>query len=306
MKAVGEQYAIIDLGSNTFHLLIISIPSAANGFKTLYKSRAYVKLASGGKTYIDATAWQNAMDCLEMFVTEIKKYKVASIKALGTAMLRKAENAQEFLKEVDRRFGIKVDVIQGQEEAQYILQGVKYAVPEDYFNNSIILDIGGGSVECIITKDGQALSIDSYPIGIAILKNKFHHSEPISEAEILKLEAFIDDQLGPLLERLRKNKIKTLIGCSGTFEVLFDTLAHSTYEYAELSIERSLGFIQEITSLDMDGRLRHISVPNERADLIVVALLLIRWFITRGKFDHLLYSPYAMKEGAIADFQILN
>ena len=303
---MGEHYAVIDLGSNTFHLLIISTSSAVNGFDTLYKSRAYVKLASGGKSYIDTTAWNKAMDCLESFTAEMKKYDVVATKALGTAMLRKAENAQEFIEEVNRRFGIQIQVIQGQEEAQYILQGVQYAVPKIYFDNSLILDIGGGSVECIVIKDGCTLGMYSFSIGIAILKRKFHSYEPISKKEMIALEAFLEEQLNLLKDQLKKNNIKTLIGCSGTFEVLFDNLAHSSSEYAELSITRSLEFINQITSLSMEERLIHRAVPNERADLIVVALLLIRWFIHQGKFDYLLYSPYAMKEGAVADFQTIN
>lgn len=294
--------AIIDLGSNTFHLLIVELNNESKGFHTLYKSREYVKLASGGKSYIDSEAWTRAMQCLKNFCDQIEKSGVTRVIAIGTAMLRKATNAYEFIEAVKNRYGISIQVIDGFQEAKYIFQGVRYAVPDKFLRNSIIIDIGGGSVECILIVKGKSIQVESFPIGIAILKNQFHHNEPILPAEIKLLEDHLESTLGSLVSMVESNQIDTLIGCSGTFEVLFENFVEYSTEYSPLDIVNSLRFIQEITSLTYQERINHPAVPNSRADLIVVALLLIKWFLDKSIIQRLIYSPYALKEGVIEDF----
>lgn len=296
--------AIIDLGSNTFHLLIVELDHKRNRFNTLFKSREYVKLASEGKSYIDSEAWMRAMQCLKNFCDQIEKNKATRVIAIGTAMLRKASNAAEFILAVKQSYAISIQVIDGVQEAQYIFQGVRYAVPDKFINNSIIIDIGGGSVECIVVVNGKPIQIESFPIGIAILKNQYHHSEPIQPDEIRLLENHLESTLGSLVSLLESYHIDTLIGCSGTFEVLFENFGEYSSQYSALDIMNSLRFIQEITSLNYQERLEHPAVPNSRADLIVVALLLIKWFLEKSAIQHLIYSPYALKEGLIEDFLV--
>ena len=297
----GERVAVIDLGSNTFHLLICEV--GENGHWTeIHKEREYVKLASGGIRTIDADAEQRAIDAMLRFASLIKAHQVREVKAMGTAALREAENGLELTEKLFRITGIRVEIIDGHQEARYILKGVKAAIPE-LDEHALIMDIGGGSVEFILFKEKEALFTGSYKIGVAVLYDQFHKKDPISEEEINTVEAYLDAQLPHMLESLRKIEHYYLIGASGSFEVLLETLPVITSgaHWAELEIGGLIDNLNKVIRASLAERRAMPEIPDERLDYIVVAYLLIRYLFTKSAPDRLYYCDYALKEGVIAD-----
>jgi len=213
-----EKYAVIDLGSNTFHLLIVERKEL--GFNELYRERVYTKLAKGGSNIILDDSFAKGIACLKSFRKKIDEFKVTSYRALGTAALRTASNGRDFISEALSTANIKIELIDGDEEAFLIAQGVQSAIHISS-EPHLIMDIGGGSVEFILLSEGIIKWKQSFPIGLAILKAKFHQSEPISSEEMQTMQFFLDEQLLPLKKELDAiGTIKSLIGASGSFEVI--------------------------------------------------------------------------------------
>ena len=155
--------------------------------------------------------------------------------AIGTAALRTASNGQAFVREVEARTGIVVTLISGLEEAQLIHRGVMQALPPGR-EKKLIMDIGGGSVEFIIAGSKNVFWYDSFPIGVAILFNRFHKSDPIRKEEIIAVRRFLEEQLRPFLLVLEEYSIPDLIGASGAFDTIGEMAPRK--KHGELSYRR--------------------------------------------------------------------
>lgn len=294
---------IIDLGSNTFHLLIAKVTSPQE-FEEVYKEAFFVKLASEGIEKIGDKPFRKGIEIMVHFVEKCREYKVSEIKAIGTATLRRAENAPFFIQQVYEKTGIEVAVISGDEEALLIAEGVHLAIP--FIEEKVlIMDIGGGSVEFIISEGNTIFWSKSFPIGISILYHYFHKKDPISEEEIVKLTEFIEESLVALMAILSVHKVNHLVGASGTFDVLDDFLSDISVKnkYATtVSVSHVFPVLDEIIKKSLAQRLEYKEIPETRAEMIVAAMVLIKFVLTAGKFSSLTYSSFAMKEGILRKF----
>ncbi len=297
----GDRIAVIDLGSNTFHLLICEI--GENGtWNVFHKEREYVKLAAGGITVIDANAEQRALDAMIRFKNLLDEHAVKKIRAIGTAALREAENGEELASKLGEITGIPIEIITGKDEAHFILLGVKSALPPlDQFG--LIMDIGGGSVEFILYRDDEELFKESFKIGVAILFDTFHHSDPISDEEIQKVNLYLKSKLGRLIGVLQSIEQYYMIGASGSFEVLLDSLPRkdSGARWAELDMSGIVEKMDKVIDSSRSERKLMAEIPDERLDYIVVAYLLIRYLLVEAFPDKLYYCDYALKEGVVAE-----
>ncbi|MBK8502794.1 MAG: exopolyphosphatase [Saprospiraceae bacterium] len=288
--------AILDLGTNTFHLLIIETRGSKD-FVELLRKRIYVKLALDGIDHLSDAAMERGIRALQEFVLIINEYDIDEIKVVGTAALRTATNASYYIGQIKEKTGLIVQLIDGQKEAQLIYSGVSLiwnapATPV------LIMDIGGGSVEFIIADRHSFYWSDSYPVGVAVLYREFHTNEPISAQEIHTLDDFLTKQLCQLRKAIELYQPTLLIGASGTFDVvgtMIDGFADVTYrEVANTTVVR---LIEEIIMMDEKQRGKDERIPGSRVDMIVVALLLLKKVLSMGEFKQVGISAYALKEG---------
>lgn len=293
--------AVIDLGTNTFHLLVATVD--LNGhIEEVYRERRYVKLASEGIATIGAAPFERGLAALRHFRSVVDGYGVASLTAIGTAALRTASNGEEFVRRALEEAGITVRLIDGDLEADYITRGALAALPP-LDDRILIMDIGGGSTEFIIASSEGVHWRQSFPIGVAVLKNGFHRRDPIGEEEIAVLEAHFDSQLAPLAAALARTPSSHLVGAAGTFDVMADVLRDTGVGDSPHSHELRMDGIESlqhrlITSTQSQ-RLAMPGIPDERADLIVVAMVLLRYTIRLAGIDRITVSDYAMKEGIL-------
>lgn len=302
----SERIAVIDLGSNTFHLLIGAIDSSGS-WSVVHKERVYVKLADGGLDVIDEHAIQRAIDAMIRFRDLIKKFDVQRTRAIGTAALREAGNGAEVAEILYTITGIQIEIIDGQQEAKFILQGIKSALPvlDEY---GLIMDIGGGSVEFILFNEEHVAFAESFKIGVAILYDAYHQTDPISRSAIDLLEKDLEEILTPLIRELEKTSTYYLIGASGSFEVLNEVLPkyYTTTHWAELDLSGVMENMNGVIRADIESRRRMREIPEERIDYIVVAYILIRYLFKKMAPSKLYYCEYALKEGVVQEMVMEN
>jgi exopolyphosphatase/guanosine-5'-triphosphate,3'-diphosphate pyrophosphatase len=279
--------AVIDLGTNTFHLLIVD--QSDEGFEIIHRERVYVKLGRKGIGHIPEEAFSLGINSLKSFSQSLNKFNVKYVKALGTEMLRKADNGRQFI------------IIGGKKEAFYISKGVMSILPEEY-SRIMIMDIGGGSVEFILVIDKEVIQSESFPIGVAVLKNSFHKSEPISTLQISQLNSFVENKLSPVKSWIKEYNPEILVGASGSFEVLSD-IKHDKEapNYSEINLQLFNEVFSKVICLNLEERITHSEIPKERADLFVVAMLLIKFVLDEMHVIKIGVSQYAMKEGILLD-----
>ncbi len=300
--------AIIDLGTNTFHLMIVE------GSETLYKSSIPAKIGMGGisQGVISEEGILRALLVLREFREVIDNQSVAleQVFATGTSAIRNAGNKAVFIKRVLDETGIKIQVISGDEEAELICLGVKQAmsIPE----TSMIMDIGGGSVEFIICNDEKIFWKQSFEIGGQRLMDKFMKSDPISMRSVQMMDDFFREKLLPLANACHQYAPKVLIGSSGSFNTLIDMqymkdkgqLPASNEVAFEYSLPEFYWAYDELIFKNHAERMQISGMIELRVDMIVVAMCLIRFIIQTLEIQRIRVSSYALKEGMMA--KVLN
>ncbi|MBC8052762.1 MAG: exopolyphosphatase [Sphingobacteriaceae bacterium] len=302
-----KRIAALDLGTNTFHLLIADV-SGNNIEQIVHSEQKHVKLGEGGinKGAITESAYLRGLKALSDFQQSINYFSVEQIRAVGTAALRTAENGQAFIDEIKASTGIRIEIIDGATEAALIYKGVAQAV--DLGGSSLIMDIGGGSVEFIFANSDGITWKKSYPIGAAKLMEMFHNSDPISENDVKAIHLNLDAVLADLKLRSQQYKPSVLIGSAGAFET-FATLCQIQGNRQKFSVERSYKFnIDELESA-MAYILSSIHSEREenkailpvRTDMIVVATVLTQYILKELKIESVELSAFALKEGLLLD-----
>src|SRR5581483_1680298 len=220
--------AILDLGTNTFNLLIAEGDKEGKP-KFIYKKELPVEIGKGGihKGHITAEATERAIKALHIHRKTIGEHGVESFYAFATSAVRDASNGKEFAERIRIETGIEIKIISGEEEAKWIYEGVKYAgVLTDA--TSLIMDIGGGSTEFIIANKDKIFWKKSYPLGVTRLYEMFSPSDPMTKDKQKEVEAYVIDKLHNLLEAALKHKPVELIGSSGSFDSFAEMIIHRT------------------------------------------------------------------------------
>ena len=292
--------AIIDLGTNTFHLLIAKI-EADGTFTTVHRLRKYVYIGEDGVKTLGEKPLNRAYETLVEYKVLMDKYEVQKVVAFGTAALRTASNGQAFIDKIQTEVGISIQMISGDREAELIYYGTRQAIPIGD-ENILIMDIGGGSVEFIIANKTEKIWAESYPVGVSVLFNQFHKNEPISIQEIDSLETFLNQHFEPLYAALAENPAAILVGASGTFDIISGVMGDKVPNYPNaesVDLTDFPTFAKNVIKANLEERLAMKNIPNQRSKLIPVALVLIRLILERTKINQMIVSAYAMKEGIL-------
>jgi exopolyphosphatase/guanosine-5'-triphosphate,3'-diphosphate pyrophosphatase len=306
---MNNRVAVMDLGTNTFHLLIAEY-DVKNLFTEIRHEYVGVKLGEGGinEGTIKPDAYQRGIDTLIDFGRLINEYEVKQVKAIATSAMRSASNGPQFMAEVEERAGIRIEIISGDREATYIYEGVKASGCMSN-QNSLIVDIGGGSVEFILGNNTGILYKQSFEIGAARLMALFHKTDPISNQEINQLHLYLDERLAPLFAALKDHSINNLIGSSGAFETFAELIERSkgkafnlkqtpVYHFEEQDLNR---VINNVVKANHDERAATKGIIPVRVNMIVVASLLTQYLVGRLNIGLVVMSAYSLKEGVIAE-----
>ena len=298
------RFAVIDIGTNTCNLLIANI-LADGSFKTVYDRKLPVKLGRGGinKEILQPEAIERGISALQNHFKTISEYDISKIKVVGTSALRGATNRSVFLEKVKHLLGWNIEIIDGELEAELIFRGVRLSLP-DGIGKYLIVDIGGGSIEFILSNDNDILWRKSFNIGIARALETILLSDPITPAEILAYENWFDEHLQDLWIACEQYQPQTLVGCSGAFDTLMDI-----YEKAEpdlkirgvsdFPMENFLMIHKQLILSDHETRSKMDGMDKMRVEMIVIASVFTNFILQRLKIKRLLHTHNALKEGVM-------
>jgi len=305
---MNNRYAVMDLGTNTFHLLIAE--ASTSGFSEIVHEEEAVKLGEGGinKGSIVPAAFERGLRTMEDFGTLIKNNNVQQVRAIATSALRSAANGDEFIKQVKEKTGIAIEIINGDQEAAFIYKGVK-ASGCLTSENSLIVDIGGGSVEFIICNESTVYWKQSFEIGAARLMDKFHRTDPIPPESITALNLYLEDQLQTLFGAVKKLPVHTLIGSSGSFESytgLIETAKGRAFDLKEIKsyefdMRELLALIEQVVLSTHQERIENPGIIPVRKDMIVTASILARFILEKSQINKVMMTTYSLKEGVLAE-----
>jgi exopolyphosphatase/guanosine-5'-triphosphate,3'-diphosphate pyrophosphatase len=296
--------AVIDLGSNTFNLLIAQLE---NKQLVVYENiEIAVKIGKGGliNNVITAEAIERSIKTLAEFKLIINKYKIDKITALATSAIRNASNGVEIKNKIKDLFDIDIEIIDGEKEAELIYFGALQSF--DFPNeNVLVMDIGGGSVEFIIGNKKIIYWKQSFDIGAVRLFEMFKPNNPFSGNDIEKIKDHFVSKTGTLVENIEKYNPQYLIGTAGSFDTIKDI--------AQNELKLKLNFINnnvtEITMIDFEKlkalflkltineRMKLKGMVDYRAEYIPIASIIIDLVLKKLKINTLHCSTFSLKEG---------
>lgn len=260
-----------------------------------------MQIGEGGidKGYLTPEAIERAKNALGKFRTTIEKLDVKDVMAIGTSALRNAENSTVLI-DLMNDWGWKVQVIDGKREAELIYKGILLDERITSDTTSLIMDIGGGSVEFIIGNNSAILWSESFEIGAQRLVHKFHKSDLITTLEIKSITEYLEHELKPLSNAIREFLPMQFIGSSGTFDTILEIRNTSENKSENFIDTEEFKRIRDlIINSPLEERKKIPGMMKERAGMIVTASLLLDYVLKLSGIPKFFVSSNALKEGLI-------
>ncbi|MFA5834334.1 MAG: Ppx/GppA phosphatase family protein [Bacteroidota bacterium] len=311
MKTISakKNIAAIDVGTNSFHLIVVEYSPSTGQFRTLAREKELVRLGSGSTDmkYLSENAMTRGIQALRLFKKIAAAFN-APIRAIATSAVREALNQEEFIRRAKTEAGIKLEIASGAEEARLIYLGVVQALP--VFNKKILcIDIGGGSTEYVIGKKKKILSSNSIKLGAVRLSERFFPSGRVTEKSIKECRKYVRGMLTPIVREIGKYDYQQVIGSSGTAMNLAKIILSSRGERNELSLnnirfndEELFSAVDTILSMEYpDDRVKIEGLDQSRADIIPAGAIILEQTFKEFGISEMTVSEYALREGIILD-----
>lgn len=294
----------IDVGTNTFRLLIADIDNKE--IHELSSGRIITRLGEGVSVtgLLKAEAVERGLKALKEFRNVIFAHKVEAVAAVATSAFRVAKNSGDFLKRAKDETGIDIKIISEEEEAWKTFRGMRMGieVPE----SSLMVDIGGGSTEFILSKKGEALFMRSLRLGVVYLADMYMKNDPLSDDEIRGMRNEVLQALASLEPQFSEAKV--LIGTAGTITTIA-AMAKGLirFERTEIhNIKISLEAVKDIfTAISVSNRKERAKLypvlDPSRLDIIVPGAMILLEIMMKFGFKEIIVSDKGLREGILLD-----
>ena len=291
--------AIIDLGTNTFNLLIAKVDQ--NQLSIIHSEKSGAAIGMGGinNNVLTEEAINRALNSLTHFKNVCDQYHVNEIKAFGTSAIRDAKNNQEFCSIIKNKIGLDIIIIDGQKEAELIYEGVSKTISK---NDFVIMDIGGGSTEFIFVKKNLIQEAQSFNIGISRIYQHFSNlSDPLTVNDVKKIEDWLDINTKNYFASKRS---QTLVGASGTFETFYELINNIPFptnisKSIQLDINHTNEILENLIFSSKEERNQNDYLIPIRKLMAPIAAVKTRWVLKHMEIKTVYVSPYSLKEGAL-------
>ncbi|MBN1634149.1 MAG: Ppx/GppA family phosphatase [Ignavibacteria bacterium] len=299
----GKRYATVDVGSNSI-LLYIAKKNVSGHFTGILDKSEITRLGKGlyRTAILSNDSIQKSISVLKNYKKICDAYNVIEINAVGTMALRMAKNSDEFIEQVKKETGIKIEIISGEEEARlsYIAVKTGFGIKE----KTLIFDTGGGSIEFIYCNDAGVTKKFSVNIGAVRLTEQFLKSDPVKPEEIVNAENVINEEISASNPDA---EIKSLIGTGGTVTNL-TAIKQKMAEYNPALIQGSIISVNELTNLiaqfsskTIEERKKIAGLEPKRADVILAGALIIKCIMKNTGQKYFIVSDYGIRHGLMFD-----
>ena len=300
-------YAAVDIGSNSIRMLVAEVDASGKQVP-IAAERQVVRLGTSvfREGRMNEATMNLACDVLGKMAAAYRKLNVLAVRIVGTAALRDARNQPEFLARASTILGSPVEVISGLEEARLIHLGVQSQWPHPK-QRVLIVDIGGGSAELVLSEGGHITESFSKPLGAVRLTEMFLKSDPPTEHELIRMQKYIQERIAGPLARMGNAKIDRMIATSSTAAAVVSAVNRVRRARRELADRlpataaqiRSL--YRQVSSAELEKRRVMTGIGPRRAEIIIAGVGALHEIIHAFKLPRLYYSTAGVREGVIAD-----
>lgn len=302
-----QKLAAIDIGSNSLKLVIVEA-AASDSFTVVLQIRERVRL--GHETLrtrvLSNEATDLSVNVINTFRAIAETRGADSIVAVATAAVREAENSPYFVSEIKKRTGISVDVLSSIEEARLIGIAVAQNLGLENSGSLLNIDIGGGSTEISLMRNGEPHKLFSLKLGAVGSTEKFIFSDPPSKKELKYLRKEIKFALERPLRKIGNEKWQISTGTSGTIlnigALLNFVSIESPPEKLDIELAKLKTLNKSLAKMTLERRAQIVAISPQRAEVIVAGGQILEGVMRALKIKKLEPCGYALREGVIIDF----
>lgn len=310
--------AVIDVGTNSVKLLVADV--SGTKVRPVLEDSKQTRLGQGfyEDHRLQPEPIANTAKAVDKFAASARELACGSIRVIATSAARDAVNAQDLISAIESATGLKMEIISGEQEAEWAFHGVTSA-PELAAEPLLILDVGGGSTEFILGQGEHKHFRESFPLGSVRLLEKFPHSDPPQSQELAAcrdwLKNFLHAEVKPRLGNEMRWETQVysvrsniqLVGTGGTASILarmesklndFDRDRIEATRISRQSIQRH---VTKLWSLPLSERQKIIGLPPKRADVILTGAVIYEAVMTEFNFAELRVSTRGLRFAAVMD-----
>ncbi len=295
--AHSSRMAAIDLGSNSFHLLLAQ-PTRSGGSQVLSRQRQKVRLADGldSNNQVSDEAIHRGLACLASFAELLRGIPQQRVRCVATATLRIAANREQIIKSFEQALGFPIEIISGETEAELIYQGATLSMATEA-QRMLVLDIGGASTEIIVGTGAEPSHLRSLDMGCVVWHNRFFSDKTISAAACDKAIQAATELLQPHASDFLQHPWELACGASGTFRALYDILQRESKpaidsDWLEDVLQRSI-------ALGKISRLGQLGVRRERQPMFIGGLTILVALVRMLEIKEIIRAQGALREGLL-------
>jgi exopolyphosphatase/guanosine-5'-triphosphate,3'-diphosphate pyrophosphatase len=297
-----NRIAAIDVGTNSIHLIIVE--QQRHGYRVIDKEKEMVQLGRGsleGRPLTDE-AKERGVEALKKMAAIAKRWDVKDVVAVATSAIREAPNGRSFINAAQKAAGIKIRVISGEEEADYIYRAVRSAI-DFHGGTALAIDIGGGSVELIVGTSDEVYFTGSEPLGALRMAQMFDLQGPATPAMLDACRTYVRKRLKKTLSRISSLGFDFSVGTSGTIVTLASLAASNGDVVASglkwLSRKRLRETIDALAPLSASERAKRFALDEKRAETILAGAIVLDEILRKLDVEQLRACDAALREGIV-------
>lgn len=296
----GATIAALDLGSNSFHMIVARF--AGSRLMVLDRLKDMVRLAAGldANNRLSPQVVERALRSLERMGQRVRGLPESNVRVVGTNTLRKARNGLAFVERASAVLGHEVEIISGREEARLIYLGVSHSL-EDNQERRLVVDIGGGSTEVILGRQFQPHTMDSLYMGCVSMSTEFFPDGRITAAAMKAAELAARQELAPIVSRYRGHGWDSAIGASGTILAIQDVVAAQGWGSESISADAIKRLQALLVEVGQVGRLALSGLPGQRAPVFPGGVAILAAIFKSLGIKQMQTSSGALREGLLWD-----
>jgi exopolyphosphatase/guanosine-5'-triphosphate,3'-diphosphate pyrophosphatase len=300
LNPLPEFVAAVDLGSNSFHMIVCSLKEGK--LQTIDTLKEMVRLASGldKDNNLDQPTQQRALACLQRFGERIRNFPAGSVRVVGTNTLRMAQNSRQFISKAEQALGHPIDIIAGVEEARLIYQGVANSLGSNA-KRRFVMDIGGGSTEYIIGTDDVPQNKESLNMGCVTVSNRFFKDGFLSKKAFRQAVLFAEQRLAPHQDNFDFSHWDEAIGASGSLKAIDKVLFASNWSNNGITLEGLEKLVTHIVSCNHIDEIKLPELTDDRLPVFVGGVAITYATFNTLGITQMTVSDGALREGLIYD-----
>lgn len=297
----NRQVAAIDLGSNSFHMVVAKI--VGNGLQIESRHKQRVQLAKGldQQSILDEDAIQRGLDCLTMFAERLSSFEIEDVRITATHALRQAANASNFIVRAYKILPFPIEVISGSEEARLIYLGVTHTQPEA--KTKLVIDIGGGSTELIIGQQFEPKLVNSKQMGCVSYTQRFFSNGKLNKKNFAKADLAAKQHLGSIAEIYKKSGWDTALGSSGTIKAIREVLIAMGYDDGIITAKRLEKLIEALHETDTIDNIDLEGLNDDRKPVFAAGVAILNAVFDELKIKSMHFSDGALREGLLYEME---